>query len=458
MLSIKNMPLLIILISIINAAFYSFSFTNIVFADATQYDLIAKNILKGSFSLSTESPYLPTMQREPLYSFFLSIIYNVFGYNHAAVYIIQIIIFSLISVLTYYLAKNIFNYKIAIISGLSVALLPTLANYTGFILTELLFTFILLCTIFILQISLKVNNKFLFFISGISISLCVLIKAYMLLFILMIIIYMIYKYYHVKINLLLNLFMLLSGFFLILSFWSIRNFQKFDTFQITGRGGLSLWMAAEQIDDSNKLILKNIVFNFSEYIGKNIFLESYDEPNKVILARADKYHLKIEELESLGYSSIVEIEKKMTEEAIKKIFENPITYSLQRFLELQKMISFLYIPSLNQFDINFYKKNSVVKNLYFQKFSSSDILLSLIKFPFKILGYLMFFISIYSIIKLRGNFKDIYLLIAIIFYTNLIYSLLFGLGRYGVPLIPYYVILTSWALSEFFKKKSNLPT
>ena len=455
MFSNRNIPLLFFLISIINGSFYLFAFDNIIFADASQYDLLAKNILKGHFSLSVESPYIPTMEREPLYSFFLSIIYKIFGYNYNAVYIIQILLFSFISLLTYYFAKNIFNQRTAIISASLVTLLPTLANYTGFIVSELFFTFVLICTLFILHISIKKNNKFLFFISGIALGLCVLTKAYMLFFILMILPYMIFRYFHEKINLLLNSLLLLLGFLLILSFWSIRNSNKFDTYQISGIGGLSLWMAADQIDNSSKTIFKNIVFNFSEYLGASFFPENSNKPNEVILSRANNYHERIAELESLGYSSINEIEKKMTNEAIKKIIENPLIYSLQRFMELQKMISFIYIPSLNQLDISYLIKNNITHNKYFQNLSYGNLILSLIKFPFKILSYIIFFTSIYSIFKLRNNFKSIYPLVAIIFYTNFIYSMLFGLGRYGVPLLPYYIILTSWILSELLKKKKT---
>jgi len=267
---------------------------------------------------------------------------------------------------------------------------------------------------------------------------------------------MIFRYHKVKINFLLNSFILISGFLFIISIWSYRNFHKFDTFQLSGRGGLTLWMAADQLDDSYSLILKNIVFNFSEYIGSRIFKEDADKPNEVILARANNYHLRIYELKSLGHTSSLKIEKIMTDEALKKIIEKPIIYSLQRFLELEKMISFLYIPSLNLFDRDYLYKNDITKSVYFQNFNFGNTLLALIKFPFKILSYFFFMMSIYTMIKLRKNFKDIYFLIAIIFYTNFIYSMLFGLGRYAVPLIPYYVILSSWAFSELYKNKKKI--
>ena len=137
-MKLKISPLLIIFIlSILNGSFYSFYFINNIFADATQFDTLAKNILNGHYSLSKDTPYIPTMHREPLYPLFLSIIYKLFGYNHFFVYFFQILIFSLISIFTFILAKNIFTKRVAFLSGIIISILPTLANYSGFILSEL---------------------------------------------------------------------------------------------------------------------------------------------------------------------------------------------------------------------------------------------------------------------------------------------------------------------------------
>ena len=74
----------------------------------------------------------------------------------------------------------------------------------------------------------------------------------------------------------------------------------------------------------------------------------------------------------------------LAKEAMLKIIKNPITYILQRFLELQKQISFLYIPSLNQYDIDLYLKTNITKNLYLADYKYGNLILSLIRFPFKI--------------------------------------------------------------------------
>ena len=280
----------------------------------------------------------------------------------------------------------------------------------------------------------------------------------MLLFLIIIIFTMFFNYKNLKNGFINKLLLLILGFSIITGSWSYRNYNHFETFQLTLRGGTSLWMAADLTDASKSDIFKNIIFNFSEYLGAKIYSENILHPQKVILARVNKFHDRIELLKNSGLSD-EEAENRIANEAILKILKNPITYILQRFLELQKQISFLYIPSLNQFNIDLYLNKNITQNIYFSKYNNGALILSIIKFPFKMLSYLFFTLTIYAIIRKRNEMHKIFFPTIIIIYTNLIYSLLFGLGRYGVPLIPFYVIFSSWSIinlyNYFILKKIN---
>ena len=70
---------------------------------------------------------------------------------------------------------------------------------------------------------------------------------------------------------------------------------------------------------------------------------------------------------------------------MEKILNKPFIYLAQRFLEFEKMLSFNYLPILNQINTQSY---------FNEKFSyNGSFYLSLIKAPFKILGYLIFILS-----------------------------------------------------------------
>jgi 4-amino-4-deoxy-L-arabinose transferase-like glycosyltransferase len=72
--------------------------------DVMGYSEIAENIAKGN-GFSNGYPPQPTSIRAPLYPFFISIVYMLFGVNYMAVKIIQALILGLTSILIYMIAK-----------------------------------------------------------------------------------------------------------------------------------------------------------------------------------------------------------------------------------------------------------------------------------------------------------------------------------------------------------------
>ena len=429
----------IILLAIINSLFYNLFFDNLIYGDANEYNLLAKNIIKGYFSLSVDDIADLSMKREPLYPFLLSLTYKIFGSNSFFIHIIQIILFSGISLLTYLLSKEIFNHRVSLFSALLVSILPTLANYTSYLLTEVLFSFLLILFIYLITLAFKNNKIYLYCFAGSILGLGALTKAILTpVFIFIILIIFFYKIHNIPYK---NLIVFLLSYIIIIFPWSYRNFQNFDSFQISLRGGDALWMSASTLDYTSDQIKQNLIFNFSEYLGDKIYPNLVNNPRDFILMRNDLYFDKFENLRSKNLNP-KEIDKLLTSEALNKIKKKPHIYAIQRFLELQKMLAFLYIPALNQ--THFYTE--------FIKKKNGNLKLSLIKAPFKIIGYLMFFISLISFFLHKKEFKNYVFIFFIIFYINLTYSLLFGLGRYSVPLIPFYVIFFTSSLMFVCKK------
>ena len=441
-------PLVLLLISFFHSLFYIYMFDNPLYADAAQYDTLALNINKGFFSIDPDDPTKISMLREPLYPFFLSLIYKVFGYNYYPVYIIQAILFSFTCLIIYFLCCEIFNKKYAILSSFLLAILPTLANYPSYILTECFFTFLLTLYIYISTLSFKYNKLILYILSGIILSLICLTKSIGLLIIIFIP-FLIFVFYNKITNkILINFFLLFIFFILTLVPWSYRNYTNFGTLQISLRGADALWMASSTLNYDRTQILQNIVFNFSEYLGDKTFPGIVKKPRDFILLRNNEYQNRQNELRVKGITSPSKIDEIMRNEAIDKILDKPFIYLSQRFLEFEKMLSFNYVPILNQIN---------TQNYFNQKFSANGgLYLSLIKAPFKFLGYLIFVLSIYGIYLSFKDYKKFIFLLFIILYINIIYSLLFTVGRYAVPLIPFYLIFCSIAIgriNQLFLKK-----
>lgn len=115
--------------------------------DETHYQKIGENIM--NYHEFSYVPGMPTTFRPPLYPAFLAGIYLVTGAHPNAVRIVQILLSLGIIVILFYLARMLFDRRVAVIAALIFAIYPTFAFFTHLILTEVLFTFFLLLFIYL---------------------------------------------------------------------------------------------------------------------------------------------------------------------------------------------------------------------------------------------------------------------------------------------------------------------
>ena len=219
----KKTFLLILSIAFILRIGYIFIFPQekILVGDAVGYDTIAHNLANGSgFSME---PNIPTPIRAPGYPFFLSIIYLVFGHSYFIVRIFQAILSALTCVILYYTAKEIFDEKIAKVSAWLLLFYPVLIVYTGLILSETLFTFLFIITVFLLVKGLSSEKNKYFILSGLFLGLSTLTRPVTLLLPFLIFFLIIIT----NRNLLSKWLLFFTVFCIVLLPWSIRNYQKF---------------------------------------------------------------------------------------------------------------------------------------------------------------------------------------------------------------------------------------
>lgn len=125
--------------------------------DFLSYEAIALNVLNGNgFSYDGLNP---TAGDAPAYPLFLASIYKVFGHNHNAVRVIQILLLAGISLLTYFTARRHLGLSGALsgLAGVLVALWPYFILYATLLLTEMFYAFFLMLAVFFL---LEFNRSF----------------------------------------------------------------------------------------------------------------------------------------------------------------------------------------------------------------------------------------------------------------------------------------------------------
>ena len=417
--------------------FSSFFDVATITPDAVQYDRIAKNIAFGNgFSLEDKAPYKPTMFREPLYPYFLSLIYKIFGHKSFAVLITQSAIHGATSLLTLMLGTMLFKRQIiGILCGFFTAINITLANFCAYLLTETIFIFLLMGMILCFYIYLKEKKITFILLGSFMLGLCTLTKAgsiFLIFFLLLgILIHEVLKR-EFKLLRFIGVSVLsvvvIAGMILP---WSIRNERIFNTSSLTYRIGVHLYSRATKIKDSAKTVFATSVYNLSEFAGKRLFPEAIDRPSEYLYKGLWQAERLKKEYTKKGLSS-PEADKKVFMDAAKMIKEHPLKYILYTPIEGIKLLSFSYIPVLNE-DFVIEKFNNI---------KNGNLMLSAIRLVFKIYGFFIFALSIGLFFKRKKNVRNLILIWMGILYFGLVYSLSDAYARYFVIFIPFFTMMS----------------
>lgn len=373
---------------------------NPLIMDAQNYDRIAVNISKGSgFALYG----VPTAFVAPLYPFFLSLIYTVFGHNYWVVKILQAIIGGLTSLIVFFIGKELFNYWTGFFSSLFVAVHPELIGISTFIYTETLNIFLLSLFVLFFIKGLKNNDdKKYYLLSGLFLGLSTLCKGVTLLFpFLLLCFFIVDRGLRKK---LANLFPFVCVFVVTITPWTIRNYYHFKTFlPIATGGGEALWTG-----------------NYIPFDGE---------------FRYEQTRAKIEEL-TKGLTPI-ERDKKLMEEAKKTIFENPKT-----FLKL-------FVKKIYRFWLKVYE------DIPRGKKRTTNIP---IKTGLAFIHYPILILALLGIFKSNRGGKEIWIILSLLFYFTLVYAITFAVPRYRLPVMPYAIVFSSVGVLKvvhFLNKKGE---
>ncbi|MEW6104002.1 MAG: tetratricopeptide repeat protein [bacterium] len=145
--------------------------------DMLAYDNYAKQIINGTFS--NKEPYY----YGPLYFYFLALIYKIFGIDPYFPRLIQMMLGVFTTLLTYLIAKKVFNKTIGYISLIISILYAMFYIHEGVLLMESLVTFLNTLSVFLLlRIEDNPSYKNLA-LAGITLGLSALARANILLFI-----------------------------------------------------------------------------------------------------------------------------------------------------------------------------------------------------------------------------------------------------------------------------------
>lgn len=417
--------------------------------DALEYDRIAQNIVAGhGFSLSVAAPFAPTMYREPLYPFFLSGIYRLAGHRYGAVQVAQIALFMLTVFLVYQIGHQAFGEAAGRLAALATAMMPTLANFPSYLLSETLFTYLLVALVWVLQRTGPGAPLRRYGLAGALGGVCILCKAVVVVLLGAIILAWVFMSRRSETSrwpLALRCATFLLSASVVVMPWVIRNRVCFGAgSSIALRGGRGVWQRAQRLEYGPTQVVQTVVFSMSEFLGTSIFPDAVDRPRDFLLRESGLANQRVRAWEAEGLSP-TQIERRFLTEGVQAIRAHPVRYLAHSGLEWLKMCAFSYLPVLNEPRVE----------AIFQRLPSGRAILAVLRGLLRLLALPILALAVFGAYVTRAQWRQWFCLALPIIAMTAVYSLFDAYGRFAVPLVPFYLIFAAvgWSCrrqSRFF--------
>lgn len=242
----RNIILLSIAV-VIASGVYSFYYHDRPRVDAKAYDRIAQNLAEGygyiEHRANADHPEQDDaiVRLGPGYQFFLAGIYKIFGHQIWAVWIIHALLRGASVILLFLITKKLFpdSDVIPLAASFLFGFSPDLIVVNGLLLTETLFLFLLILSVYTTLTALEGERVRLRIVAlaGIFWSLCILTRPVALLPLLLICVLFIWRRQWKEVTI------FLLGAILLIAPWSVFMSLRYDTFILTTTaGGLDIWV------------------------------------------------------------------------------------------------------------------------------------------------------------------------------------------------------------------------
>jgi 4-amino-4-deoxy-L-arabinose transferase-like glycosyltransferase len=118
------------------------------YSDALEYDQVAWNLARGAgFRLGEGAAAYPTAFVPPLLPWLVSLAYRIAGHQYFAALLLQCVAGAIVPLLVYSLGSSLFGGTAGRLSGVLAAIHPLLIFFSGYLLTETVFSLALLAAL-----------------------------------------------------------------------------------------------------------------------------------------------------------------------------------------------------------------------------------------------------------------------------------------------------------------------
>ena len=387
--------------------------------DAPFYHDTAIGLLDYSFDVKYgDNPRELTMEKTPGYSLFVAAIYAATNKSFTALRIVQYILFWLVAVGIYRLARFFVDERTSKISGLLCATCLPLVFYPIYHLSEILATFLVVWTVYHTKKWRENDNWADTVAAGLYFAMLVLVRPNWALLVVPLLA-LVYLGFKTKALPKVAVFGLIG--FAIVAPWLIRNYR------LTGR-----WML-------NSVSNQTLHASVYQYAGKTSYAFTTQEWQAFLAdLRRRKQEINRQTASRVPPATVIEKELLLEESYKTDLRAELQNLSARQVLtSLPKRIAYLWSPSdLAPPDIY---------NHYYHRLSQ--------------IYYLLVAVLITGGLYLRKDrLKDDWILLAPAVYITLIHLVFHIESRYSIPARPFLMIFAAVAINRLMSRKSQVPS
>ncbi len=416
-------PLICFLIAILMGTLFLVYMTPPVRRDSLEYHNAGVEVARGDIEVLKGFTYGPT------YPAFLGLCFKIFGDNDDAVRLVQVLLSGIMSLMVYIFASRYYGKDVGFIAGLLYSFCPTFGYYAMFFLRETLMVFLFFLSYLLILKAFTRNSIIIAFCAAFSLTLTLLTKPVFLFFGVFVVLFMVifhreYIRWNKRSACVATVIVLLP----IICFSGFSSLIHNDNQDVmSGSGmGITLLYNGSEIALNNKERTARVIGLISRNLSEKIF----PEINFRSLWPYPEIAKKLFEMADSKYSHLPNAEDRFLQVAFDLYREYPFGYFINRITTLIRLNAFLYPSRLNETDRwkDFYNRGDK-KSWFFILF---DIVLKLLTNPF-----IWFFGGLFAI---KGMKRPVFPLLLPVLYVNIVYCFLDGIPRYGLPVLPFYLI------------------
>lgn len=214
--------------------------------DSEQYTILAENLQQhGVFSLNTEPPFVPDGFRTIGYPLFLATVKSIFQTFYVAV-VLQMFLVLVSAYLIWRIAQKLNLEKWSFLPPLIFLADPAVLFYSLFLLSDTLFNFLLVCSVWFFVKAIQEKNQkqelLNFSLTGLWVGLAVLVRP-IAIFLpsVFIFAYILLRFPFSLKKIMLEMAVLLGCLGLVVAPWLIRNQLTFHTWQLSSVGPVTFF-------------------------------------------------------------------------------------------------------------------------------------------------------------------------------------------------------------------------